>query len=238
MRSLVRCVATVVVALGFAAACGGGGGSKNLKADLDATRDRKARLAIISLTVNDYGRQLQSTSNSNVAGLVDRKLDEMLGQAEKTFAQAGWTVVPAASIVGTEAYKKSSIGRLFEGVYGPHPGGVEMLSFSQSRGDLVKTRLEPQVATSLCAALGVDLVALVYSEWAVDTNGWTNLTSPLTKNVVGIYDSQGRQLFQGRKDVKGDKVLGAFGRAVVDEETMDVWVGACEKGLEHLIGSM
>jgi hypothetical protein len=222
----------------FLLGCASSGGGANLKAELSAARDRKAKLAVISLTVNDYGRQLQGTSNSNVAALVDRKMDEMLGFAEKSFTDAGWTVAPAASLVGTEAYKKASIGKLFEGVYGPHPGGVEMLSFSQSRGDLVKTRLEPPVAQTLCAGLGVDVVVLVYSEWAVGTNSWTSLTSPLTKNVVGIYDSQGRQLFQARKDVKGDKVLGAFGRAVVDEQTMDVWVGAFENGLGQLIATM
>lgn len=234
MLKLVRVAAfAAIVPL---VACGGG--SKLLKADLDATKEKKAKLAIVSLTVNDYGGQLQNTSNSNVEGLVAKKIDEMLGFSEQAFASAGWTVVPTSEIVAAPAYKKASVGKLFEGVYGPKPGGQEMLSLANRRKDLVKTQLDPKVASELCAGLGVDLVALVYSEWAVDTNSFTGLTSPLTKNVVGVFDAQGRQLFQARQDEKGDKVLGAFGRAVVDAATLDVWVGAFQKGLNTLIQKM
>lgn len=229
---------TVVIALAAClalatASCGGG----NMRAEIDRTRAEHAKIAVISVTVNDYGKALQGTSNSDVAELITRKMNEMLAFAETELGKI-WSVVPATNFVGSEAYKRLSIGDLFPGVYGPVLDGHPMLSFSASRGDLVKTDLDPTVAADLCQALGVDLIALVYSEWATKTGGFIPVTKPLTKNVMGIFDSQGRRIFKDRKDNVGRKTLGAFGRAVVDEDTINQWVGSYEDGMTRILGEI
>lgn len=94
------------------------------------------------------------------------------------------------------------------------------------------------MAADLCQALGVDLIALVYSEWATKTGGFIPVTKPLTKNVMGIFDSQGRRIFKDRKDNVGRKTLGAFGRAVVDEDTINQWVGSYEDGMTRILGEI
>jgi hypothetical protein len=235
MRLINQSLVAMLVAVPLLAACGGG--AKNMKAELDLTRQNKAKVAVVSMTVNDFGGTLQATSSSDVGDLITKKMNEMLGIAETRLGQS-WTVVPAAGFVGTDGYKSLTSGQLFDGVYGPKLPEGALLSFASKRGELVKTQLDPTTAARLCSSLGVDLVVLVYSEWATRTGGVVPTTKALTKNVIGIYDSQGRQLYQGRKDVVGDKNLGAFGNAVVDEETMNVWVRAYSQGLAKMIAEM
>ena len=229
MRRLVTSAAALAV-VSMLAACGGG---SNLKGELDATKQKKAKIALVSITVSDFGKSLQFGNGSDVAALITKKMDEMTALTEATLATS-WTVVPAASIVTTEGYTKLAKADAKDNMF----TGTNMKLFATERGDLVKTRLDPQVAKDLCAALNVELVAVVYSEWTTVTGGFIPTTKAYAKTVFSVWDNQGRQLFKDRKDVEGSKTLGAFGRAQVDENSLDVWVGAYKTGLDKMMGSM
>lgn len=215
-------------------ACGGGSA---MKKDLDATRQNKAKMAVVSLTVSDFGRSLQFANSSEVPALIQKKMDDMLATTEASLGQH-WTIVPTAGIVGNDAYQKLGKSQAMDNVFAPKPTGVAMPIFAADRGDMVKTNLDPKLAGDLCAALGVDLIAVVYSEWTTMTGGIVPTTKAYAKTVLSIYDNQGRRLFKDRKDVEGSKTLGAFGRAQVDEASLDVWVGAYKTGLETLLAKM
>jgi hypothetical protein len=95
-----------LAALSMLAACGGG---SNLKADLDATKQKKAKIALVSLTVSDFGRSLQFGNAAGVGELITKKMDEMAALTETTLGTA-WTVVPAASFATSEGYTKLAKG--------------------------------------------------------------------------------------------------------------------------------
>jgi hypothetical protein len=215
-------------------ACGGRGGG-NMTAELDALKARKASIAVVSLSVTDYGGSLQWTSSSDVAGLIQEKMNGMLAFAEGRFA-GSWTVLPAAEFLAMDAYHAASIGRVFEGRT-PFVGR-QMPHFVENRGDLVRANLPPEKAVALGAALGADALAVVYSEWTIATGGFVPTSKPLTKNVLSIWDNQGRRLFHGRKDVVGEKTLGAMGRVMVDQNTVDEWILAYEKGLDEVLAGI
>ncbi len=219
-----------LAALSMLAACGGG---SNLKADLDATKQKKAKIALVSLTVSDFGRSLQFGNAAGVGELITKKMDEMAALTETTLGTA-WTVVPAASFATSEGYTKLAKGEAKDNLY----TATNMKLFAADRSDQVKTKLDPQTAKDLCAALGVELVAVVYSEWTTVTGGFVPTTKAYAKTVFSIWDNQGRQLYKDRKDVEGAKTLGAFGRAQVDEASLDVWVGAYKTGLDKMMSSM
>ncbi|MGC4120308.1 MAG: hypothetical protein QM765_38145 [Myxococcales bacterium] len=229
MRSFTLPVAALA-ALSMLAACGGG---SNLKADLDASKQKKAKIALVSLTVSDFGRSLQFGNTAGVGDLITKKMDEMAALTETTLGTS-WTVVPAASFATTEPYTKLAKGDAKDNLY----TATNMKLFAADRSDQVKTKLDPQMAKDLCAALGTDLVAVVYSEWTTVTGGFVPTTKAYAKTVFSIWDNQGRQLYKDRKDVEGSKTLGAFGRAQVDENSLDVWVGAYKTGLDKMMSSM
>lgn len=219
-----------LAALSMLAACGGGG--PNLKAELDASKQNKAKIALVSLYISDFGRSLAIT-NGNVGELITKKMDEMVAQTETSLGTS-WTVVPAASIVTNEGYTKLAKAEAKDNLY----TATNMKLFSAERGEQVKTKLDPQLAKDLCAALQVDLIAVVYSEWTTVTGGFIPTTKAYAKTVFSIYDNQGRQLFKDRKDVEGSKTLGAMGLAAVNEDTLNVWVGAYKTGLDKMLSAM
>ena len=139
-------ISTAALAL---SACGGGGGV--MRAELDAAKASKAKIAVVSISVNDYGGALRTTAQ-DAGDLIDTKMNEMLSIAETKFGSM-YTVVDAASFSATDKFQGLSSGDI-EGVYRPSPGGKYMPGFSESRGDLVKVHLEPAMATDLCNATG------------------------------------------------------------------------------------
>jgi len=227
MRRFMVSVAALA-ALSTLAAC-----SHNQKEDLDASKQKRSKIALVSLTVSDYGRSLQFGNSSDVASLISRKMIEMTQMTEATLSSS-WTVVPSNAVVNNPSYIKLAKGEAKDNVY----TAPAMKLFSADRGDLVKTTIDPQTVKDLCAALRVDLIAVVYSEWTTVTGGFVPTTKAYAKTVLSIWDSQGRQLFKQRQDVEGDKTLGAFGRAQVDENSVNVWVGAYKAGLDKIAASM
>ena len=109
--------------------------------------------------------------------------------------------------------------------------GIYMPLLSKDRKQLVKAKIDQDVALALIEITGADFLVIIYSEWATKTGQFSPTTKPLTKNVISIYNSAGKQAFAGRIDKMGDKTLGAFGAVFIDEDTIDHWVESYKKSL-------
>jgi len=110
-----------------------------------------------------------------------------------------------------------------------------MPSFTADRKQIIKCVLEKATAQQLCQALGVDVVVVVYTEWAVATGRWAPTNKALAKNCVAAYSSSGKKLFFDREDVMGKKTLGAMGSFVLDESTISEWVMSFKEGFDAVL---
>ena len=109
--------------------------------------------------------------------------------------------------------------------------GVYMQLMSKSRKQLIRAELDKDVALALLDLTGADFLLVIYSEWTVQTGRFVPTSKPLTKNVVSLYNSKGKQEWDGRIDKMGSKTLGAFNQVFVDEDTIDEWVGSYKASL-------
>ena len=156
----------------------------------------------------------------------------MVEIAEAALGQR-FTVVPAASFVASPAYQAVPHGA--HEVAMPVINGAIMPVFGMSRGELVGAAMQPEQAAALCAAAGTDYVAVIYTEWGVATGGFIPTSKALAKTVVSIFDAQGVHVARTRLDDRGERTLGAFGHVVVDEGTIDEWVGAYGASITRML---
>ena len=186
------------------------------------------KIAVVSISANNFGGSIQGWGDANATELMTSRLNEMLMFAEQTFGE-GWEVVPASSFATKPEFialagEQRDVGApMFDGVYLP--------LFSKSRKQLVKAQLDKDVALGLLEVTEADFLLVVYSEWTTKTGSFVPTTKPLTKNVISIYNSEGKQEFKGRIDKMGAKTLGAFSSVTVDENTIDYWVDSYEVSL-------
>ena len=115
---------------------------------------------------------------------------------------------------------------------GVHPDAV-LRPVGADRDVLRPARLRRKLAK----IAGADYVLIAYSEWAVATGRFVPTSKALAKNVVSIYDSNGKQVYADRADTQGDKTLGALGSVVVDQNSIAEWVNAYDKGIHTLYGA-
>ena len=106
--------------------------------------------------------------------------------------------------------------------------------FSKNRKQMVKARIDKKVAQGLAEVTGADFLMIIYSEWAVATGSWVPTSKALTKNVLSIYDSKGKQVYKNRVDQMGTHTLGGAGRVVVNESTIDEWVESYKTGITKM----
>ena len=181
------------------------------------------KIAVVSISANNYGGSLQGWNDANSSDLMGERLNSMLEFTEKTFS-AGFEVVPASSFANKTEF--IALAGEQRDVGSPSFDGMYMPLFSKSRKQLVKAMIDKDVASALTEITGADFLLIVYSEWTVKTGRFVPTSKPLTKNVISIYDSSGKQVFKGRIDKMGAKSLGAFNSVVVDENTIDHWADA------------
>lgn len=196
-----------------------------------AKKNAGKSIAVVSLSANNWSNSLQGWNKANSDDLMGSRLNTMLEHTETLFAK-DWTVIKASSFV-TKPEFQALAGEARE-VGLPAVDGVTMPLFSKDRKQLVKARLDKDVAVQLASITGADYLLVVYSEWAVATGKFVPTSKSLAKNVVSIYDANGKQIYKGRKDAIGDKTLGGMGRVAVDENTIDQWVLAFKKGIDIL----
>jgi hypothetical protein len=230
-----RSIVFPLIALALAA-CGGGGAHN--KSALEAYRTNKGSVAVVSLTVNDFADILsaRNVSGSDVSKLIDSKLEEMVQITEKKLG-THFNVKPASEFAASDDFRKAASGTQFE-VFSPRYEDKPLPIFASERGELIKAQMTPEQAKQLCTTLGVDMVAVIYSEWATQTGGIVPTTKPVTKNVLSIFDKSGEQLYGNRRNQMGGRAVGAFSAAAVTETTIMGWVDAYEQALQFMIDGL
>ena len=198
-----------------------------------ALKNKGKSIAVVSVSANNFGGSLQGWNSANASDLMGAQLNQMVGIMETLFSK-DWTVVPAATFAGKDEFQVLAGERRDVGL--PVFDGKTMPLFAKDRKQMVKAAVDKDVAVKLAKIAGADFILIAYSEWAVATGRFVPTSKALAKNVVSIYDAEGKQVYFDRADTQGDKTLGAFSSVVVDQNTIAEWVLAYNKGIHALYG--
>ncbi len=197
------------------------------------------KVALVSLSVSNWGGTVTGTSGSNAAAgrLIDSTLSSLLSDTEGKLSGI-MHVTRVSSFIGSGAYRGMASKDAL-GTFSPKVNGVPMPIFAKDNGQLIAAGLPPEVAKKLCADLKVDGVVVVYSEWSYSQGHFVPTKRALAKNVVSVWDRGGNLVFNKRVDTDGAGVLGGpYAPIVVNEGTISQWAGAYKKGLEQIIAEM
>lgn len=227
MSRSMKALGALLLAL-FVIACGGGNGS--MKAVQSAQQGKK--IAVVSISANNFANSLQGWNSAHSSDLMGSRLNQMLEYAEGELGKR-FTLVNATHFVAKEDFRK--LGGPPREVGLPKVGESHLLLLADDRDQMIGAAVSPEKAKALVAATGADLVVIIYSEWGVRTGGIIPTSKALTKNVVSIYDATGQQIYHARKDMVGEKTLGALGNVAVNEETIEQWVESYQKGFGALL---
>jgi hypothetical protein len=189
------------------------------------------KLAVVSISANNFGGSLQGWNSADTTELMSSRLNLMLDLTERAFS-ADWAVVPASSFITKPEF--IALAGEQRDVGAPVFEGIRMPLLSKNRKQLIKARVDKDIAMKLAQVTGAEFLAVIYSEWAVKTGNFVPTSKALTKNVVSIYDASGNQVFNRRLDKVGKKTLGAFSAVYVGEDTIDQWVHAYKAGFEAM----
>lgn len=189
-------------------------------------------IAVVSLSANNYGKQLQGWNDANTSDLMASKLNLMLAMIENNLS-GNWKVVKAETFVKNDKFQALAGDMREVGV--PTFDESKLPLFGTDRKQMVKARVDPELAKKIAAATGSDFIVIIYSEWAIATGSVIPTSKALTKNVMSIYDKDGKQVFNDRCDKIGTKSLGAMNHVKVNGETIDQWVDAYLAGVTVLL---
>lgn len=227
MKRLLMLVLAGLVAMMMG--CGGGGGAKSLK-----SLPQIKKVAVVSLSVSDWGGSVKSNAaGGNVAKTMQDATNQMLADTESRLAQQ-YQVVKASSFIGKSAYQKEIAEHSFY-MNVPQVNGKDLGVFTANGKALRRGDIDPAKAQALCKALGVDGVFVVFSEWTVRTGGFVPLTKAVTKNIVSLWDAQGKKVFTRRVDKQGSRTLGAMGIKAVTADTVNEWTGTYKQSLDLIL---
>ena len=229
MRKLPQYLASLCLLLFATASVAGSGTIGTL-----GIQNKGKKIAIVSISANNYGGSLQGWNSANASDLMGTQLNRMVSVIETLLAK-DWTVVPAANFAGKDEFQVLAGERREVGL--PVFDGKTMPLFSKDRKQLIKAEVDKDVAVKLAAIAGADYILIAYSEWAVATGRFVPTSKALAKNVVSIYDAEGKKVYADRSDTQGDKTLGAMGAVVVDQNSIGEWVNAYDKGIHNLYGA-
>lgn len=196
------------------------------------------KVAIVSLSVSDVGGSVRggSIGSTPVSKLIKATVNDMLHDAEKKLSSK-WKVVKASGFSSNAAYRKPAVPKTLT-VYVPTIKGKEMPVFTQVSREIKGGVIAPEKARALCKALQVDAVVVIFSEWAAKTGGFIPTTKALAKNILAVWDGNGRKVFKKRVDIVGKKTLGVSGIKAVNDKTIGEWRDAYNRGLDKIIHSM
>jgi hypothetical protein len=193
------------------------------------------KVAVVSLAVSDWGGTVNTNSvgRESVGNLMQNATVKMIALTEKELANH-WQVKKVETFIGDAKYRKAAED-IRVSTHSPIIKGKEMPLFGAGfkRGDIT-----PEKAKELCAALGVDAVVLVFSEWTAVTGGMVPITKALSKNVVSFWDSKGEKIYFRRIDIQGRKPLGAFNVKAVNQETINQWSDGYEEALKKMFAML
>ena len=204
------------------------------KGDLSSVK----RVAVVSFSVSDWGGSVKygSVGKTPVHKLLESAVNKMLTDTEEMLSQK-WSVVKAETFVKESKYQRLGVEKTLS-VYVPKVKGKEMAVFTQVSGEIKSGKIDPQTAINLCKALSVDGVVLVFSEWTTKTGGMIPMTKAVTKNVVTIWDKNGRLASKKRVDNMGRKALGGFGVKAVNENTITEWCASFNTAMGKIVSSI
>jgi len=230
MRKLSRYVSSLsllLLAVSSAALAGGTIGTLGLQ-------NKGKTIAVVSVSANNYGGSLQGWNSANSSELMGTQLNKMVGGIEALLSK-DWTVVSAGTFAGKDEFQVLAGERREVGL--PVYDGKAMPLFSKDRKQLIKAEVDKELAKKLAQISGADFILIAYSEWAVATGRFVPTSKALAKNVVSIYNAEGKQVFADRSDALGDRTLGAMGSVFVDQNSIGEWVSAYDKGIHTLYGA-
>ena len=190
-------------------------------------------VALVSLIVRNYGIYYNPGMMS--PQLIDANLNKVLASTESTLGKY-WKVKPVSAFVANKTYQGFSKGAAPADYFTPKVSGKAMPVFFTAGNDFIKGVISKDTAQKLCSTLGVDAIALVYSEWAVQTGKFVPTHKALTKNCVAMYDKNGKYLFYGRKDTLGSANIGsAYSGVHIDDKTVHFWLEAYDEGVKTVL---
>jgi len=229
MKRLLMLILAGVVATMVGCGGGGGGGARSLKA-----LPQIKKVAVVSISVSDWGGSVKSNAaGGNVNRTMQDATNTMLKDTEARLAQQ-YQVVNASSFIGKKGYRGEIVDHSFY-MNVPQVNGQDLGVFTANGKALRRGDIEPAKAQALCKALGVDGVFVIFSEWTVRTGGFVPLTKAVTKNIVTLWDAQGKKAFTRRVDKQGTRTLGAMGIKAVTAATVTEWTGTYKQSLDLIL---
>jgi len=195
-------------------------------------------VAIVSLTVSDVGGSVNAGSigSTPVAELITATVNNMITDAENKLGNK-WKVTKVSSFIDNADYKKAGVEKTLT-VFSPKVDGKEMPVFTQVSKEIKGGIIDAQKAKDLCKALNVDGVVLIFSEWLSKTGGFVPTTKAMSKNILSIWDSNGKQVAKERVDMVGNKTLGMGGFKAVNQETIEEWRDSYNRALDKIVSSL
>ena len=196
------------------------------------------RVAVVSFSVSDYGGSVSAGSigSTSVSDLIDSTVTKMLNDTEDKLS-AKWNVAKASTFINNSGYHDLASRKTLS-VFVPQINGKEMAVFTQVSKEIKGGQIASQTAMDLCKALSVDGIVLVFSEWTSKTGGIIPTTKALTKNVLTIWDSNGRLVTKKRVDMVGKKTLGFSGVKAVNENTINEWRDSFNRAMDKIMKSI
>jgi hypothetical protein len=190
------------------------------------------RVAVVAVSVGDANGALQGWNASRTSDVMASRAARMVEVAEQVLATR-FTVVPAASFVGTPQYQQ--VPHYPADVAVPLINGAVMNVFGSTRGEVYGAVIGPALAQALCQATGAEYVVVIHSEWGVATGGFVPTSKAMATTTLSIFDANGVHVARTRLQDRGERTLGAFGRVVVDDNSIDEWVGAYGASLARMM---
>lgn len=220
-------VATLLTAL-FAVGCGG---PMSIRSFTEQAPPRP-RVAIVSVTVGDANGALQGWNASRTSDVVVSRAGQMEQVAEQVLATR-FEVIPATSFVASPQYQAVPSYPAQVGV--PMIDGTVMPVFGSTYNEIYHAVIGPVQAQQLAAATGADFVVVIHSEWGVVTGRMVPTSKALATTTVSFFDATGAHIARTRLQDRGERTLGAFGAVVVDQNSIDEWVGAYGQSLQRMM---
>ncbi len=206
--------------------CGGPMSIRSFTAQVE-----RPRVAVVSVTVGDARGSLQGWNASRTSDVMASRAGQMEQVAEQVLA-GRFEVVPAAAFVATPAYQ--SVAHFPAEVGVPVIDGVMMNVFGSTPGQISGAVIGAPQAQALAAAAGADYVVVIHSEWGVATGGFVPTSKALATTTISLFDATGAHVARTRLQDRGQRTLGAFGRVVVDQSSIDEWVNAYETSVRRM----
>lgn len=224
---LLGCLGIILLVSG----CAGSGNVSTISPQVN-------RVALVSLSVSDWGGTVKfgSVGSENTESLIYSGLEEMVDYTERKLADK-WQVAKVSGFIGRPEYRKLGVERTLT-AYLPKIGGKDMPIFTQVSKELKSGTISADKAEKLCKALGVDAVALVFSEWTFKTGGIVPTSKAVSKNIITIWDNNGRKILHKRVDMMGNRTIGAYGVKAMNQDTVLEWTDTFKRSLDKIFAGI